>query len=118
MMGLLLFESLSLPVHLHARFTSDCLSPRLPDVPAGRQQAERELLPQLVSALLALAAHRPSAAVRETALQCLMLLLEMPYTALHPYRRAVGAALAVAVDDNRRAVRLQAVRCRQAWSAA
>ena len=68
-------------------------------------------------ALLGLAAFRPSPAVRETALQCLLLLLELPYTVLHPYRRSVEKALAAAVDDNRRAVRMAAARCRQAWSA-
>lgn len=67
--------------------------------------------------LLDLAAYRPCAAVRETSLQCLLLLVELPYTCLHPYRRQVGRALAAAVDDGRRAVRLAAARCRQAWSA-
>ena len=67
--------------------------------------------------LLELAAYRPLPAVRETALQCLLLLVELPYTALHPYRRQVARALAAAVDDGRRAVRLQAARCRQAWTA-
>ncbi|PRW58456.1 MMS19 nucleotide excision repair-like protein isoform X2 [Chlorella sorokiniana] len=86
--------------------------------PAGKQQVESDLLPRLVPALLGLIAFRPSPAVRETALQCLLLLLELPYTALHPYRRAVEKGLAAAVDDNRRAVRLAAARCRQAWSSA
>lgn len=85
---------------------------------AGKQQVEGELLPRLVPALLGLIAFRPSPAVRETVLQCLLLLLELPYTALHPYRRAVEKGLAAAVDDKRRAVRLAAARCRQAWSSA
>jgi len=79
---------------------------------------ERELLPQLLPVLLQLVQYRPAPGVRETALQCLMLLLELPYTSLHPYRRQVARVLAAAVDDNRRSVRLQAARCRQAWSTA
>lgn len=79
---------------------------------------EQELLPRLVPALLGLLRFRAAPAVRETALQCLLLLVELPYTALHPYRRTVAAALAAAVDDDRRAVRLAAARCRQAWTAA
>lgn len=67
--------------------------------------------------LLALAGHRPCAAVRETALLCLLVLVDLPYTCLHPYRRTVAKALEAAVDDDRRAVRLQAARCRQAWTA-
>lgn len=85
---------------------------------AGKRQAEAELLPRLMPALLGLSAFRPSPAVRETALQCLLLLVELPYTALHSYRRTVATALAAAVDDDRRVVRLQAARCRQAWLAA
>ncbi|KAL4426394.1 hypothetical protein ABPG77_004688 [Micractinium sp. CCAP 211/92] len=84
---------------------------------AGQRQAESELLPALVPALLGTARFRPSPAVRETALQCLLLLLELPYAALHPYRREVARVLAAAVDDNRRSVRLQAARVRQAWAA-
>lgn len=84
---------------------------------AGRRQDESELLPQLVPALLGAARFRPSAAVRETALQCLLLLLELPYAALHPYRREVARVLSAAVDDSRRSVRLQAARVRQAWAA-
>lgn len=88
-----------------------------PPAPAGQRQVESELLPALVPALLGAARFRPSPAVRETALQCLLLLLELPYAALHPYRREVARVLAAAVDDNRRSVRLQAARVRQAWAA-
>jgi DNA repair/transcription protein MET18/MMS19 len=78
---------------------------------------EAELLPPLLRVLLQLAVYRPAAAVRETALQCLLLLVDLPYTSLHPHRRSVARVLACAVDDSRRAVRLRAARCRLAWSA-
>lgn len=89
-----------------------------PPPAAGKAQAEADLLPRLVPTLLGLARFQPLPAVRETALQCLLLLLDLPYTALHPYRPAVARVLAAAVDDNRRAVRLQAARCRAAWAVA
>lgn len=92
------------------------VSATAPPLPAGRRQAEEDLLPALVPALLSLASHRGSPAVRETALQCLVLLLELPYTALHPHRRTVERGLAAAVDDPRRSVRLAAARARHAWS--
>ena len=88
-------------------------------VSAGQPQVVSGLLPRLVPLLLELAAYRPRPAVREAALQCLLLLLDLlPYTALHPYRPRVARALAAAVDDPRRSVRRQAARCRQAWGVA
>jgi hypothetical protein len=60
-------------------------------------------------------ASAASAAVRETALQCLMAVMQVPYRLLHPHRRAVLRAITAALDDDRRAVRLAAVRARRVW---
>jgi len=57
-----------------------------------------------------------SAAVRETALQCLVAVMQVPYRLLHPHRRAVLRAITAALDDDRRTVRMAAVRARRVWS--
>jgi hypothetical protein len=57
-----------------------------------------------------------SAGVREVALMCLTGCMGLPYHTLHPHRRQVLAAVMVALDDDRRAVRKAAVACRSAWS--
>ena len=44
------------------------------------------------------------------------MLCELPYHMLHPYRQVAARVLAAAADDNKRAVRMQAAVCRQAWN--
>ncbi|KAI3416950.1 MMS19 nucleotide excision repair protein [Psidium guajava] len=54
--------------------------------------------------------------VRETALQCLVAMSMLPHSRIYPLRAQVLQAVSRALDDPKRSVRLQAVRCRQAWS--
>ncbi len=83
-------------------------------LPTGRAQAEADVA-SLLGYLIELATYRASAGVRETALQCLVICMDLRYEVLHPLRRAVTAMLKRALDDNRRSVRSAAVRCAQAW---
>ena len=78
----------------------------VPAVPAaaGRQQQLRKRVVQL------------AAGVREVAVMCLTSCMSLPYHLLHTHRRQVLAAVMVALDDNRRAVRKAAVVCRGSWS--
>ena len=76
----------------------------------------------LLPLLLALARHRgargaAAAAARETALECLVAAMQLPYRLLHPHRRAALKTIAAALDDDKRAVRWAAVRARRVWSA-
>lgn len=73
-------------------------------------------LDELLPALLQLSSFQAAAAVRETALQCLTALMELPYARLHPHRRTVLKALAAAADDRKRSVRHAAVKARSVWS--
>ncbi|KAK9149345.1 hypothetical protein Scep_008102 [Stephania cephalantha] len=54
--------------------------------------------------------------VRETAIQCLFALALWPYTRIYPMRKQVLDVLSKAVDDPKRTVRQEAVRCQQAWA--
>ncbi|XP_071709940.1 MMS19 nucleotide excision repair protein homolog [Rutidosis leptorrhynchoides] len=54
--------------------------------------------------------------VRETAIQCLTIMSELPYTRVYPFRPKVLQALLRALDDPKRSVRQEAVKCRQAWA--
>ncbi|XP_031387359.1 MMS19 nucleotide excision repair protein homolog isoform X1 [Punica granatum] len=54
--------------------------------------------------------------VRETGLQCLFAMSTLPHTRVYPLRTQVLQAIARVLDDPKRVVRLEAVRCRQAWS--
>ncbi|KAI6690097.1 hypothetical protein NL676_026925 [Syzygium grande] len=54
--------------------------------------------------------------VRETALQCLVAMSMLPHSRIYPLRTQVLQAVSRSLDDSKRSVRLQAVRCRQAWS--
>jgi DNA repair/transcription protein MET18/MMS19 len=54
--------------------------------------------------------------VRETALQCLTLVASsMKTETIMPYRKQVVKRLTVPIDDKRRAVRAEAVKCRTKW---
>ena len=50
-----------------------------------------------------------------SALQCLEALTTLPYHKLAAHKAKVTAALAVPLDDHKRAVRKQAARCRNEW---
>ncbi|KAL9999926.1 putative DNA repair/transcription protein MET18/MMS19 [Helianthus debilis subsp. tardiflorus] len=53
--------------------------------------------------------------VRETAIQCLTAMSELPYASVYRFRPEVLQTLSRALDDPKRSVRQEAVRCRQAW---
>lgn len=82
---------------------------------AAGQQALQDKIPEVCSNLVQLTSFSKSAEVRVVSVQCLAAMLKMPYHLLHPQRKQVVAALALAVDDNKRNVRLEAIRCRKAW---
>ena len=71
----------------------------------------------LVPTLLMLSQAHPKAIARETALYCLGVVSHVvPYTRLHPYKGTIAPALRRVLDDPRRSVRKEAVRCQNAWS--
>ncbi|XP_019196982.1 PREDICTED: MMS19 nucleotide excision repair protein homolog isoform X1 [Ipomoea nil] len=53
--------------------------------------------------------------VRETAIQCLVALSGLPQSRIYPLRKEVLQAISKALDDPKRVVRQEAVRCRHAW---
>ncbi|CAK9233389.1 unnamed protein product [Sphagnum jensenii] len=74
-----------------------------------------EHVSSLVKRLLVLVQYEHSPVVRKTALQCLGAVVGLPYAGVFPLRREVLKALLSALDDQKRVVRKEAVRCRQAW---
>lgn len=75
-----------------------------------------EHVSSIVKRLLILIQYQHSVIVRETALQCLGAVVGLPYNRVYPLRREVLKALSAALDDKKRVVRKEAVRCRQAWT--
>ncbi|KAG0566152.1 hypothetical protein KC19_7G042200 [Ceratodon purpureus] len=91
------------------------LSAFLVDVHQGRSVAG-EHVSSIVKRMLTLIQYQYSVVVRETALQCLGAVVGLPYTRVYPLRTEVLKALSAALDDRKRVVRKEAVRCRQAWT--
>ncbi|KAF9613791.1 hypothetical protein IFM89_011515 [Coptis chinensis] len=54
--------------------------------------------------------------VRETAIQCLVAMSGLPHTRIFPMRTKVLQAISKSLDDPKRTVRHEAVRCLQAWA--
>lgn len=54
--------------------------------------------------------------VRETAIQCLTAMSELPYATIYRFSTEVLQALSRALDDPKRNVRQEAVKCRHAWT--
>eukprot|EP00898_Chlorokybus_atmophyticus_P001056 jgi/Chlat1/1951/Chrsp157S00123 len=72
----------------------------------------------VVDRLLAAARFEASARVRETAMQCLCAAAgAIGHAGTYPYRGQVLRGLGRALDDRKRGVRREAVRCRQVWTA-
>ncbi|GFP97780.1 mms19 nucleotide excision repair protein homolog [Phtheirospermum japonicum] len=80
----------------------------------GRDAAV-ENAPGIVNQLIELTTFPHKMAIRETALQCLVAVTELPHTRIYPFRAKVLKATLKALDDPKRIVRQEAVRCRQAW---
>ncbi|CAL9166042.1 unnamed protein product [Musa hybrid cultivar] len=69
----------------------------------------------IISLLIKLISYPHLMIVRETAIQCLVAISALPYARIYPYRPQVLRAVSTALDDRKRVVRQEAVRCRQAW---
>ncbi|XP_021765348.1 MMS19 nucleotide excision repair protein homolog isoform X2 [Chenopodium quinoa] len=70
----------------------------------------------IINCLTGLVSYPHKMLVRETAVQCLVAVSGMPHTRIYPMRLQVLRALSKVLDDPKRSVRQEAVRCRQAWS--
>ncbi|XP_071901425.1 MMS19 nucleotide excision repair protein homolog isoform X3 [Coffea arabica] len=80
------------------------------------QVAVLENAQAIINQLIGLAAYPHMMVIRETAIQCLGAMSELPYARIYPSRTKVLQAISKALDDPKRAVRQEAVRCRQAWA--
>ncbi|KAL6585082.1 hypothetical protein OROMI_004371 [Orobanche minor] len=79
------------------------------------QDAAVENASGIVNQLIELTTYAHKMVIRETALQCLVAVSELPHTRIYPLRSKVLLATSKALDDPKRIVRQEAVRCRQAW---
>ncbi|PIN26041.1 DNA repair/transcription protein Mms19 [Handroanthus impetiginosus] len=79
------------------------------------QEAAVENAPVIFNQLVELTTYPHMMVVRETAIQCLVAVSQLPYTRIYPLRAKVLRAISKALDDPKRTVRQEAVRCRQAW---
>ncbi|KAB1218501.1 hypothetical protein CJ030_MR3G026381 [Morella rubra] len=80
------------------------------------QEAVIENAHLVINCLTGLIACPHMMLVRETAIQCLVAMSELPHARIYPMRMQVLQVISNALDDPKRAVRQEAVRCRQAWS--
>ncbi|KAJ4912490.1 ARM repeat superfamily protein [Raphanus sativus] len=71
---------------------------------------------RIIECLVKLTSYPHLMVVRETAIQCLATLLELPHGRIYPFRREVLQAVTKALDDPKRRVREEAIKCRQAWT--
>lgn len=70
----------------------------------------------IINCMTGLLSYPHKMLVRETAIQCLVAVSGMPHTRIYPMRIQVLRALSKVLDDPKRTVRQEAVRCHQAWS--
>ncbi|KAL6134525.1 hypothetical protein ACLB2K_066756 [Fragaria x ananassa] len=70
----------------------------------------------IIDCLSRLVAYPHMMLVRETAIQCLLAMSELPRPRIFPLKSQVLQAIFKALDDPKRAVRQEAVRCRHAWT--
>lgn len=80
----------------------------------GRATVEPEVQ-RTISTLVSLTSCIDSS-LRVGSLQCLVVSMDLPYHLLHPLRKQVLVALASSIDDNKRRVRQEAVKCLKVWS--
>ncbi|KAF7111290.1 hypothetical protein CFC21_111316 [Triticum aestivum] len=69
----------------------------------------------IISVLAQLVSYPHMMVVRETALQCFVAMSSFPHSKVYRMRPQVLQAAIKALDDKKRAVRQEAVRCRQTW---
>ncbi|KAI9107760.1 hypothetical protein K1719_021096 [Acacia pycnantha] len=79
-------------------------------------EAVAENIRIIVNGMIRLVEYPHKSLVRETAIQCLVAMSEMPHARIYPMRSQVLKAISRALDDKKRDVRLEAVKCRQAWA--
>lgn len=80
------------------------------------QQSVCDNAHRIIESLVKLTSYPHLMVVRETAIQCLATLLELPHRRIYPFRREVLQAVTKALDDPKRRVREEAIKCRQAWT--
>ncbi|KAJ6706369.1 DNA REPAIR/TRANSCRIPTION PROTEIN MET18/MMS19 [Salix purpurea] len=80
------------------------------------QEAVIENAHIIINCLIGFATYPHMMLVRETTVQCLVAMSQLPHARIYPMRIQVLQAVSKALDDPKRAVRQEAVRCRQAWS--
>ncbi|XP_057505106.1 MMS19 nucleotide excision repair protein homolog isoform X2 [Actinidia eriantha] len=80
------------------------------------QEAVVENVHMIIGRLLGLISYPHMMLVRETVIQCLVAMSVLPHAKIYPMRTQVLRAISNALDDPKRAVREEAVRCRQAWA--
>jgi DNA repair/transcription protein MET18/MMS19 len=79
------------------------------------QQSASDNAHIIIECLIKLTSYPHLMVVRETSIQCLVALLELPHRRIYPFRREVLQAIEKSLDDPKRKVREEAIRCRQAW---
>ncbi|KAK4785179.1 hypothetical protein SAY86_001868 [Trapa natans] len=79
------------------------------------QESIIENAPMTTNCLIRIMAYPHMMLVRETAIQCLTAISTLPHSRIYPSRTQVLESISRVLDDPKRAVRLEAVRCRQAW---
>ncbi|XP_057432306.1 MMS19 nucleotide excision repair protein homolog isoform X2 [Lotus japonicus] len=80
------------------------------------QEAVTENAHIIINCLIKLVDYPHKTLVRETAVQCLVALSVLPHVRIYPMRTQVLRAISKCLDDRKRAVRLEAVKCQQAWA--
>lgn len=86
------------------------------DILTQNGKALEEHIGSLITRLLAISGPTNAAILRARALQCLALVASQSRTEIVvPYRKSVVQKLTAALDDKKRAVRSEAVKCRRRW---
>ncbi|KAA3478595.1 MMS19 nucleotide excision repair protein-like protein isoform X1 [Gossypium australe] len=80
------------------------------------QEAVSDSAHTVINCLVDLTRYPHMTLVRETAMQCLIAISGLSHARIYPMRTQVLQAVIKALDDPKRAVRREAVRCRQAWA--
>lgn len=80
------------------------------------QEVVEENAHKIINCLTGLVSFPHMMLVRETAIQCLVAMAELPHMRIYPLRLQVLRAMSKALDDPKRAVRQEAVRCHQKWA--
>ena len=97
------------------RITNDVCIECMFSASAGCLLLEKKVQ-ELSAGLTAAVGFKADAGVRIAGLECLASVMKLPYTSLHVHVRAVNKLLSQALDDPKRAVRLQAGRTRRLWN--